>query len=136
MIQLLYPRWLHKINQSPTKEEYIECFISIYNHHPDKCQISIGEGGGEIVTPDEHVIDGSYIDNYTDSPNIRFSKNFYYKGSGPDWDFDIDGKRYYLINILTQKPQNWNEIKKKRLIFNYHNKKLQRELKLNKLLEK
>lgn len=128
-----YPKWIYKINPTPSKEEYINSFRILYGYHPDECEVKIGSGGASIITPTDACYDGSYI-KITDSPKLS-NKSFFYSGCGPTWDIDDNGDRFYLIDKLTMKPANWEEVKHIRIIFNYFDKASRRENILNKLLD-
>jgi hypothetical protein len=136
LIMSIYPKWINKIDEYPSQEDYISNFIKIYKHHPNKCDIRLYSGGAVIKTPDSYEIDGSYRDNVTDKPILNLSQLFFFYRSGPNWDYDYNLNTYYLIDFFTMKPHNWDEIKSKRIIYNYlkNEKMIIRNSKINILL--
>jgi hypothetical protein len=131
--KFIYPKWKHKVPIFPTEEEFISAFFELYEHHPKDCRWEIGVGGLEVFTPTSHTFDGGIIGGITDEP--KTSKSVFYK-SGPNWNTDDEGNRFYLIEIgVENNLRHWKQIYYSAIVYNYLSKKHKREEKLKIILK-
>jgi hypothetical protein len=130
---IIYPKWIHKVPIFPTEEQFIEAFFELYEHHPDECRWSIDVGGLEVSTPTSHVFDGGIIGTITDQPVTK--KSLFWK-SGPNWDTDDNGNRFYLLEIGAKKNiRHFDRAYYSMVIYNYLSKEHLREEKLKLIFE-
>jgi hypothetical protein len=117
-----YPnKWVKDIPTTPTRTQFLEAWIWIFERGLEKCKVSISSSDNKdnitiSVTTDNRSIHHGGFGFHTLTPN---TDEYYYSGSGCDWNTDKDGIRYYLLDRATKMPVNWCDVKATTIIRNF-----------------
>jgi len=129
-----YPKYKYLFPENPTEEDFRLAWKSIFDYYPEDCNVKycddyIGElygrnlknSGFWVRTPDGKLhMDGGFGE-HTEEPVLEDNQNFYYSGIGCDWDEDMNGKRFYLIDKETNLPHDFLYVYSRGIINNYLN---------------
>lgn len=128
----IYPKWIKEVNSFPNIASYTLAFKSLYGAHLDPSdfdtQIITGYVCFRNKTTNEVIYD-NLIKKFTDNPN---STLFIYSLKKNEYLVDDDGNLFYTINPFTNRPNNYETVKNRMVIFNYLNR---RDFALKKILE-